>query len=143
MCSSDLAAWIYGGLIELIGWFVMLRFTVPALQVLDSWWGVVACVIAVPIDSVPQITSKWPPRPWRVMAIAVPLATTLATAATAHIPTLWVLAGFYAWLAWHHRQVRLSYLSVGCITWAIWAWLDQFNVQDWVITVLPVGLALL
>ncbi|MEL6402634.1 MAG: hypothetical protein AAFR26_26695 [Cyanobacteria bacterium J06626_4] len=137
------ATWIYSGLIELIGWFVMLRFTVPALQVLDSWWGVVACVIAVPIDSVPQITSKWPPRPWRVMAIAVPLATTLATAATAHIPTLWVLAGFYAWLAWHHRQVRLSYLSVGCITWAIWVWLDEFNVQDWVITVLPVGLALL
>ncbi|MEM7649971.1 MAG: hypothetical protein AAF283_12385, partial [Cyanobacteria bacterium P01_A01_bin.70] len=115
------ATWIYGGLIELIGWFVMLRFTVPALQVVDSWWGVVACVIAVPIDSVPQITSKWPSRPWRVMAIAVPLATTLATAATAHIPTLWVLAGFYAWLAWHHRQVRLSYFSVGCITWAIWA----------------------
>ncbi|MEM9505433.1 MAG: hypothetical protein AAGA01_15920, partial [Cyanobacteria bacterium P01_E01_bin.43] len=137
------ATWIYGGLIELIGWFVMLRFTVPALQVLDSWWGVAACIIAVPIDSVPQITSKWPSRPWRVMAIAVPLATTLATAATAHIPTLWVLAGFYAWLAWHKSQVRLSYLSVGRITWAIWAWLDQFSVQDWVITVLPVGLALL
>ncbi|MEM6520685.1 MAG: hypothetical protein AAF722_15300, partial [Cyanobacteria bacterium P01_C01_bin.70] len=137
------AAWIYSGLTELIGWFVILRFTVPALQILDNWWGAVACVIAVPIYSAPQIEPKWPPNPWRVMAIAVPLATILFTASISHIPTLWILAGFYGWLAWRQRQVRLSYLSVGCITWAVWTWWAQFNLQDAVIAVLPVGLALL
>ncbi len=137
------AAWIYLGLTELIGWFVLLRWTIPTLQVLDNWWGVVACIVAVPIYSAPLIEPRWPPRPWRVMAIAVPLATPILTSITSHIPTLWILAGFYGWLTWRQRQVRLSYLSVVCITWAIWAWLDQFNVQDVVIAVLPVGLALL
>ncbi|MEM6590783.1 MAG: hypothetical protein AAF651_02870 [Cyanobacteria bacterium P01_C01_bin.73] len=137
------AAWIYLGLLGLIDWVVLLRFTIPALQILDNWWGAVACIIAVPIYSAPQMEPRWPSRPWRMMAIAVPLATVIFTMATSHIPTLWILAGFYGWLAWRQRQVRLSYLSVGCIIWAVWTWLAQFNIQDAVITVLPVGLALL
>ncbi len=142
--QTDLkSAWVYAGLVELVGWFAILRFTFPALQVLDAWWGVVACALAVPIYWLPWSPQGWPQRPWRVMAVVVPLAITVLTAGFDHIPTLWILAGFYGWLAWHSGRIQVSYLSAACIVWAIWVWLGQQTIQDTLAFVLPLGLAIL
>jgi len=137
------SAWVYAGLSELVGWFVLLRFTVPALAVLDAWWGAVACALAVPIYWMRWSAWGWPQRPWQVMAVAVPLAITLFTHGFDHIPTLWILAGFYGWLAWHSRRVRISYISAACIAWAVWVWLGQQGIQDTLAYVLPLGSAVL
>jgi hypothetical protein len=136
-------AWVYAGLVELVGWFALLRFTFPPLQVLDNWWGAVACAVAVPVYWIPWSQQGWPQRPWRVMAVGVPLAITLLTEGIDHIPTLWILAGFYGWLAWHSHRIQVSYLSAACIVWAIWVWLEQQNVHDTLAFVLPLGIALL
>ncbi|HIK46574.1 MAG TPA: hypothetical protein IGR64_17115 [Leptolyngbyaceae cyanobacterium M65_K2018_010] len=137
------AAWVYAGLTAWVGWFVLLRLTLPALQGLDRSWGIVACALGVPVYWLPWAAWGWPQRPWRVMAVGVPLAITLLTAGIDHIPTLWVLAGFYGWLAWHSRRLRGSYLAVGCAVWAIWQGLEGQGIQDSLAYVLPLGLALL
>jgi hypothetical protein len=136
-------AWVYAGLGELVGWFALGRSLFSNLSFLDSWWGVVACAVAIPIYWVPWATWGWPQRPWRVMAVAVPLAIALLTGGFDHIPTLWVLVGFYGWLAWHSGKIRVSYLAVGCAVCAIWVWLDQQSIDDSLAWVLPFGLALL
>ncbi|MBE9138893.1 hypothetical protein IQ254_17125 [Nodosilinea sp. LEGE 07088] len=136
-------AWVYAGLLELIGWFALARSLFASLSVFDPWWGVVACGVAVPLYWLPWVDQGWPQRPWRVMAVAVPLGITLLTGGGDHIPTLWVLAGFYGWLAWHSGKIRVSYLSAACATWAIWAWLDTHALRDSLAWVLPLGLVLI
>ncbi|MBW4481801.1 MAG: hypothetical protein KME14_04590 [Tildeniella torsiva UHER 1998/13D] len=136
-------AWVYAGLVELVGWFALGRSLFPALEFLDNWWGVVACAVAVPVYWLPWATWGWPQRPWRVMAVVVPLLIALITGGFDHIPTLWVLVGFYGWLAWHSGKIRVSYLSVLCATWAIWVWLENRSIDDSLAWVLPLGLALL
>jgi hypothetical protein len=136
-------AWVYAGLGALVGWFALARSLFSVLGVLDPWWGVVACTVSVPLYWLPWATGGWPQRPWRVMAVGVPLAIALLTGGFDHIPTLWVLAGFYGWLAWHSGYIRVSYLSVGCGVWAIWVWLRNQSIGDSLVWVLPLGLALL
>ncbi|PZV05626.1 MAG: hypothetical protein DCF32_10825 [Leptolyngbya sp.] len=136
-------AWVYAGLIELVGWFALGRSLFPTLDFLDNWWGVVACAVAVPVYWLPWATWGWPQRPWRVMAVVVPLLIALMTGGFDHIPTLWVLTGFYGWLAWHSGKIRVSYLSVLCAAWAIWVWLENRSIDDSLAWVLPLGLALL
>ena len=137
------AAWVYAGLVELVGWFAILRFTFSSLQALDSWWGAVACALAVPIYWIPWSRQGWPQRPWRVMAAGVPLAITGLTRGFDHIPSLWILAGFYGWLAWHSHRIQVSYLSAASIVWAIWIWLEQQKIHDALAFILPLGAALL
>jgi hypothetical protein len=136
-------AWVSAGLVELVGWFALGRALFPFLAFLDNWWGVVACAVAVPVYWLPWATWGWPQRPWRVMAVAVPGLIALFTGGVDHIPTLWVLVGFYGWLAWHSGKIRLSYLSVLCAAWAIWVWLENRSIDDSLAWVLPLGLALL
>ncbi|MEB3288469.1 MAG: hypothetical protein VKI82_01060 [Leptolyngbya sp.] len=137
------SAWVYGGLIEGVGWFGLVRLANPGLAVLDNWWGVVACAVAVPLYGISWSTWGWPQRPWRVMAAIMPLTLVLLSQGLYHIPTLWVLAGFYGWLAWHSGQIRGSYLSAGLAVWAVEIWLDQRTIQDPVLHGLPLSLALL
>ncbi|WP_035985157.1 hypothetical protein [Leptolyngbya sp. KIOST-1] len=141
--ASAQHAWVYAGLVELVGWFALGRSLLPALSVLDNWWGVVACAVAVPVYWLPWATWGWPQRPWRAMAVGVPLAIALLTGGFDHIPTLWVLAGFYGWLAWHSGKIQISYLSAVCIIWASWVWLTARAIDDALAWVLPLGLALL
>jgi hypothetical protein len=135
--------WVYAGLLELVGWFALGRSLFPALNVLAPWWGVVACAVAVPVYWLPWATWGWPQRPWRVVAVVVPLLIALLTGGFGHIPTLWVLVGFYGWLAWHSGKIRISYLSVFCAVWAIWVWVVNQAIDDNLAWVLPLGLALL
>ncbi|WOD39288.1 hypothetical protein [Nodosilinea sp. E11] len=141
--TSAQETWVYAGLIELMGWFALGRSLFTALSFLDNWWGVVACAVAVPVYWLPWAIWGWPQRPWRVMAVAVPLLITLITGGGAHIPTLWVLVGFYGWFAWHSGKIRLSYLAVGCAVWAILIWLETQAIRDDLAWILPLGLALL
>ncbi|MBD1876040.1 hypothetical protein H6F75_21385 [Nodosilinea sp. FACHB-131] len=136
-------AWVYAGLVELVGWFALGRSLFPTLGFLDNWWGVVACAVAVPVYWLPWVTWSWPQRPWRVMAVVLPLLIALLTGGFDHIPTLWMLVGFYGWLAWHSGKIRLSYLSVLCAAWAVWVWLENRSIDDSLAWVLPLGLALL
>lgn len=136
-------AWVYAGLLELVGWFTLARLLFPGLASLDSWWGVVACSLAVPLYWLPWATRGWPAQPWRVMAVGTPLAIASFTAGLSHIPTLWVLVGFYGWVAWHSRRIRVSYLSVACAVQASWLGLNTLGTRDPLAFVLPVGLALL
>ena len=136
-------AWVYAGLAELVGWFTLVRLIFPPLAVLDPWWGVVACGVAVPLYWLPWANQGWPQKPWRVMAVGTPLAIAGLTGGLGHIPTLWVLVGFYGWVAWHSHRLRVSYLSVVCAVGAIWLWLDSRGIDDSLAQVLPLGLALL
>lgn len=135
--------WIYLGLTELVAWVAYLRLAFPALRGLDDWWGAVACGVAVALYWLPWQQWGWPLRPWRVMAVGVPLTILLLTGGLDHVPSLWITAGFYGWLAWSSRRVRLSYLSVGLIIWAVWVWLETQSVYDSLAFVAPAGLALI
>ena len=135
--------WIYLGLLTLVGWFTLARLSFTGLARLDHWWGAVACAVALIVYWLPWDRGGWPLAPFRMMAVGVPLAITVLTLGFDHIPTLWVLVGFYAGLAWTRRQIQLSYLAVGIAVWAIWAWLEQQAIDDSLLFVAPLSLALL
>ena len=132
--------WIYAGLTLLVGWFVYLRLALPALAALDQGWGMVACGFAALFYWGPWSRLGWPRSPWQHYALALPPVITLLTGASDHPPTLWMLAAFYAALAWTAHQVRWSYASAALAVWATWFWLDGQAIADQLAYVLPLGL---
>ena len=138
--ESEADGWIYAGLTLLVGWFAYLRLAIPALAVLDNRWGMVACGFAALFYWVPWSRLGWPRSPWQRYAMVLPPVITVLTNASDHRPTLWMLAAFYAALAWTAHQVRWSYVSAVLAVWATWLWLDAQAIADHLAYVLPLGL---
>lgn len=139
--TADL--WVYLGLVGLVGWFGYGRLAYPELRVLDNWWSGVACGVGVGLYGLPWHRWGWPRQPWRRMAVLVPLAVLVLTPGFTHYPSLGIVSGFYGWLAWATRRVRISYLSVFLAIWGIWHWLAQQPLSSAMAQVTPFGLALL
>lgn len=141
--KADSDIWVYLGLIELAGTGIYARLVWTQLSVLDSWRAIIACVLAYGMYQLPWERWGWRRTPWRRAAIVLPLFAVLATAQVISDGSLLIVAGFYAWIALRHSNLRFTYISVALIDWAIVRGFDRLHLTDilWYTTLL--GLSLL
>ncbi|NJN21334.1 MAG: hypothetical protein HC812_09270 [Leptolyngbya sp. RL_3_1] len=109
-----------------IALFYGLAQGLPALN-LGAWAATVAALVAVFLYWLPWNRWGWPLRPWRRSALVLPGVVVLLTAAAISIPSLLVVAGFYAWVSSQTRRIRLSYISVVLANGAVLDWLHEIN----------------
>jgi hypothetical protein len=88
-------------------------------SILLSWGGAIACLLSLVFYFVPWQRWGWRQRPWRESAIGLPIIAIVLTGFYVTIPTLFITAAFYAWIARISQQIRLSYLGVVLAIWGI------------------------
>ncbi|ALF54489.1 hypothetical protein ACX27_19210 [Nostoc piscinale CENA21] len=138
--------WVYLGLLEVLGMRVYWRETAVGQWLagpLVPWNGAIACVIAYFLYSLPWENWGWSKRPWHLAAYILPLIILWETRLQVYPITLVIAAGFYIILAKVSENIRLTYISVALIDWAVWKWLSQFNISDPLWYVTAIGLSLL
>lgn len=137
--------WVYLGILEAAGIVMYLVMRLPSdLQaVVILWGGAIACLVAYFFYFLPWERWGWPQKPWRRTAIGLPAIVVFATSDAPYTSTdvAWYVsttlsASFYIFLSRMYRQIRLTYLSVALIDWALLRWFDTLNLTDilWYIT---------
>ncbi len=101
----------------------------PDRTFLITWGGVMACAVSWLIFQAPWQRWGWPQRPWRLLALWLPLSI-IGAAINYQVPTqsLLLVGAFYAWMAKQREQIRISYLSVLLFDWALLRYLSD---QGW------------
>jgi hypothetical protein len=123
--------WVYLGILEGAGIGAYAASTIPPIgfffKYLAPWWGVIASGVAFAAYLLPWQLWGWQPRPWQVVALIVPSLAIGGSLGKVNSPSLLVVAGFYAWLAWLRQQPRWRYLTLLLGDWAIARWLEAFH----------------
>jgi hypothetical protein len=122
------------GLLTITLFYSFARW-LPALD-LGAWAATVATLLAALLYWLPWDRWGWSLRPWRRSALVLPGLMVLLTTSVINIPSLLVVAGFYAWVSSQTRRIRLSYISVVLANGAIWDWLHEINQFEplWAVT---------
>lgn len=121
--------WTALGLLEAVLAVAYDRFAWFADQLgLLTWGGVIACAIGFALYRAPWTQWGWPMRPWRLMGVWLPILTLSITLEQVSIQGLLIVGAFYAWMGKQFEQIRLSYLSVLLLDWAV---LRYLNGQGW------------
>ena len=131
-------AWTYAGIWQ--GWSLIgreLDWTIPH-KLLWGWAGAIAAGVAIALYFLPWHRWGWQLQPWRNTAIALPMAIVLLTMEPITIQSLLIVAAFYAGLAYSTQRIRLSYLGVLLLDWAI----VRYLLERGSLTLLGVGLVL-
>ncbi|NET47636.1 MAG: hypothetical protein F6K09_02700 [Merismopedia sp. SIO2A8] len=121
--------WTLLGILEGLGAIAhgLYHFS-PNQMLLLQWAGAIAVILAVGCYGLPWDRWGWSLNPWRWVAIILPGSVLLLTATLTVIPCVLINGAFYAWLAYRTGRIRISYISVVCISWAL---LWFFNIQQW------------
>ncbi len=128
--------WTWLGWAEALLIVAYARFELFAhLTILLNWAGLIACGLGFALYRLPWTRWGWPARPARWLGLGLPLLTLGVTLAQVKTQNLLLVGAFYAWVAQRLDRIRLSYLSVLLLDWAMLRFLTQ---QDW-ITALWVG----
>lgn len=117
--SGARLTWTYLGILELLVAVAQLLRQFWPDTLLLPWAAAISAVIASIFYRLPWQQWGWPRRPWSSTATILPIATVLLTANPISWQSLLLVAAFYAWFARAEQQIRLSYLAVGLIDWAI------------------------
>jgi hypothetical protein len=134
--------WIYAGAAAAsvaIGYG--LYRLLPEAMVL-GWGGVIAALLAIAFYKLPWSRWGWMPAPWRRSAKVLPGLIVLLTSYSITIPTLFIVAAFYAWIAHVSRQVRLSYIGLFLVDWGIFRIFIERSLSHplWYITVVSISI---
>ncbi|MBD3882490.1 hypothetical protein IFO70_12035 [Phormidium tenue FACHB-886] len=121
------ASWTYAGILE----FLLLTgrgldWLIPN-PLLLGWAGAIAAVVAIGLYFLPWDRWGWLLDPWQKTAMVLPMTIVVLTLQPIAIQSLLIVAAFYAWLAKSTRNIRLSYLAVLLLDWAILRYLGQQN----------------
>jgi hypothetical protein len=130
MDASAAVSWTYFGILESCFTLAYLGHQLLPDRMLFHWAGAIAAGLAYPIYLAPWHEWGWERRPWRQSMTILPGLVVLLTAQTVAIPSLLIVAAFYAWLADSARQMRLSYISILLADWAILRWLNYYHAQE-------------
>jgi len=138
--------WVYLGLLLTVGMRVYWRETAVGQWLagpLVPWNGAIACLIAYFLYSLPWENWGWSKKPWQLAAYVLPLIILWETRLQVYPITVLIAAGFYLILAKVSENIRVTYISIALIDWALLGWLYQLNLTDplWYITAM--GLSLL
>jgi hypothetical protein len=137
--ASTLELWTYVGILEGLAVIADALYRwIPDLSLLQGWAGAIASLLAVGLYFLPWKRWGWSIRPWRNVAVLLPAIAILLTAGWVFIQSLLMTAAVYAWFAKSSRQIRLSYVSILLLDWAL---LRYLNSQGWG-NVLGIGMVL-
>jgi hypothetical protein len=139
--------WVYLGLLQ-AGIFSILLQNIPVgreiAQQLLPWQSAIACVGAYLIYSLPWENWRWSKTPWQQAAYLIPLLSLGQTRLQVHPITLIIVAGFYILLALSgNRKLRLTYISVVLVDWALFRWFASLNLTGTLWYVTLIGLSIL
>jgi hypothetical protein len=135
--------WVYLGLAELLGVSIYARSIFQNLGIVDEGLILIACLIGLLLLLAPWRQWGWHDRPWRLVALVLPLSRVVFEADRISLLNLAVLAVFYAGVARRQRQFIWAYLSLVFINWAGMRLLFQYHLTSplWYATML--GLSIL
>jgi hypothetical protein len=135
--------WVYLGLAELLGVGIYARSIFQNLGIVDEGLILIACLVGLLLLLAPWRQWGWHDRPWRLVAIVLPLSRVVFEADRISLLNLAVLAVFYAGVARRQRQFSWAYLSLIFINWAGMRLLLQYHLTSplWYATML--GLSIL
>ena len=121
--------WVYVGLVEIFATLIYSRLIISKLSFFDPWRVVFTCAIALLIYQIPWHSMGWRVTPWQRAAFIIPALMALVTAEDISYFSLLITAAFYLRIAYHQKNLRWSYISIGLINWAIVKLVWQFNTE--------------
>ncbi len=135
--------WVYLGLAELMGVGVYARSIFQGLGIVDSNLILVTCLIGLMLMLAPWSAWGWRDRPWRMVALVLPLSRVLFEWDYISLLNLAILATFYAGVARRQRQFGWAYLSLVFVNWAGMRLLWQYSLTSPIWYAVMVGLSIL
>jgi hypothetical protein len=125
--SAD--GWVYAGVLEAVGIGVYGLTLLPddLLAQILPWRGAIATLFACALHLLPWQEWGWRSQPWQRSGYVLPLAALILSSASIQPLSLVITAGGYILFAQTQRQVRLTYISLLLVEWAIAVWL--INIQ--------------
>ena len=135
--------WVYLGLAELLGVGVYARSIFQNLGVVDEGLITIACTIGLLVLLAPWKQWGWHDRPWRLVALILPLSRVVFEWDRISLLNLVVLAVFYVGVARRQRQFSWAYLSLVFINWAGMRLLFDYQLTSPLWYALLVGLSVL
>ncbi|TAF09589.1 MAG: DUF2157 domain-containing protein [Nostocales cyanobacterium] len=138
--------WVYLGLLTagITGIYLQnLPISSFFTQQLMPWNGALACMVAYFLYIIPWENLGWSKTPWQRTAYILPLIIIGITQQQIYPITLVIAAGYYIFLSTTARQIRFTYISVVLINWALFNWFHQFNFNDSLCYITPIGLSIL
>ena len=121
--------WVYVGLVEIVATLVYSRLIINKLSFFDPWRVIFTCAIALLIYQIPWHSFGWRVTPWQRAATLTPVLMALVTAENISYFSLFITAAFYLRIAYHQKNLRWSYVSLGLINWGIVKLVWQFNTE--------------
>ena len=143
--------WIYLGVIEGYAVTIYIINLLSITEILLSWLGAIAAIISYFIYLLPWENWGWTQKPWRRISLIIPIITIVITNLRLDYtpPWFWYLsilitAGFYIVISKVNKQIRLTYISVGLINYALVIWLNNLGASiQTLLYITPIGLSLL
>ncbi|MCT7955925.1 hypothetical protein [Laspinema palackyanum] len=144
--------WVYISMAEsaAVGFYVFGYLPGNLQEMFIAWGGAIACVAAYFLDVFPWDRWGWPLKPWRLMARLLPALAIITTGLGFFGDTnqVWsvsalIVAAFYVFLSYFHRQIRLTYWSAILLNWVILRGLLEQFVTDPIAYIIPIAAGIL
>ncbi len=139
-------AWVYAGFLEGIGmrWFWL---SLPIVEIIgDSlvmWKGAIVSAIAYFLYILPWDNWGWSKRPWRIIALLIPLITILENPTNNHPLNYLFISAFYLVPAILNKQIRYTYISAVILIWLGLILASDYGLSDPLCYILPTSLGIL
>jgi hypothetical protein len=121
--------WVYAGVLEAAGIVIYGLTLLPDEQLAQilPWRSAIATLMACILHQLPWQEWGWRSQPWQRSAYVLPLAALLLSSASIQPLSLVIAAGGYLLFAQTQHQIRLTYLSLLLVEWAIALWLTDIQ----------------
>ncbi len=135
--------WIYLGLAELMGVGIYARSIFQSLGIFDEGLILISCCFGLLILLAPWRQWGWQDRPWRIVALLLPLSRVIFELDRISLLNLAVLAVFYAGVARRQRQFGWAYPSLIFLNWAAIRLLFEYHLTSPIWYATSIGLSIL
>jgi hypothetical protein len=136
--------WVYVGIVEILGTGIYARSIFRTLGFFDEFIILVACCVGIAILLSPWQSWGWQDRPWRRVAVILPLLRVVFVTEQISLLNLLILASFYAGVAKRQNQFGWVYVSLIFLDWGAFRALSLYNLQDplWFVAIAGISLIL-
>jgi len=144
LCQRDGGDWwIYLGFAELMGVGIYARSIFQNLGIIDDGLILISCLIGLLILLAPWRQWGWHNRPWRIVALLLPLSRVIFELDRISLLNLAVLAVFYAGVSRRQHQFGWAYLSLIFLNWAAIHLLFEYQLTSPLWYATSIGLSIL